>query len=143
MRAMPFLVAFSAFCACSAPPATPPAAPASAASDVPAPSGAPAAPAAPATATSDDMPPSATITGVLGSAEATAYMKVTAVFKNPSSRPCKLRRYTLVWSGGQKEIKLDDFSVPAGESRERTVRVHPEDGDLKTLTMQSARVELP
>src|SRR5262245_51564940 len=141
MRATPLLVAFSAFCACSAPSATPPAAPPSSPSAAPSSAAAPAAPASAAPA--GDAPPSATITGVLGSAEATAYMKVTAVFKNPSSRPCKLRRYTLVWSGGQKEIKLDDFSVPAGESRERTVRVHPEDGDLKTLTMQSARVELP
>ena len=46
-----------------------------------------------------DPAPSAKVTEVLGSAEATAYMKVTAVFTNPSPRPCAIPSYTLVWSG--------------------------------------------
>jgi len=90
-----------------------------------------------------DALPTVKVTEVVGSAEGTAYMKVTAVFTNPSSQPCTIRRYTLVWSGGTKQIELEDFSIPAGSSRQRSVKVHPDDGDLKTLTMQSAHIDLP
>jgi hypothetical protein len=69
-------------------------------------------------------------------------MKVTSIFTNPTSKPCRIPRYTLVWPGGTKQIQLDDFSVPPGESRQRSVRVHPEDGDLKKLTSESARIEV-
>ena len=69
-------------------------------------------------------------------------MKVTVVFENATARPCKLPRYTLHWDGGTKEIPLDDFSIPPGQSRQRSVRVHPEDGDLTKLDMKSARIEV-
>jgi hypothetical protein len=87
--------------------------------------------------------PTAKVTEVAGSKESTAYMKVTAVFSNPGTSPCSIPKYTLIWSGGTKEIKLDDFTIPPGSSRQRSVKVHPDDGDLKTLTMESARIDLP
>ncbi len=69
-------------------------------------------------------------------------MKVTALFTNPTSRPCRIPSYTLVWPGGTKEIRLDDFTVPPGQSMQRSVRVHPDDGDLGKLTAESARIEV-
>jgi hypothetical protein len=51
-------------------------------------------------------------------------------------------RYKLVWGGSSKEIKLEDLSIPAGETRERTLKVHPNDGDIKALSVESAQVEV-
>jgi hypothetical protein len=33
--------------------------------------------------------------------------------------------------------------IPAGETRQRSVKVHPDDGDLTKLSMESARLTLP
>jgi hypothetical protein len=126
---------------------------ASGCASAPPPDGAAAAPEGPgqpvtpvATAAATAQPtaggPTAKVTEVSGSAESTAYMKVTSIFTNPTSKPCRISRYMLVWPGGTKQIQLDDFSVPPGESRQRSVRVHPEDGDLKKLTSESARIEV-
>jgi hypothetical protein len=127
---------------CGAAPSGPPPTP-SDGTPAPAPSaGAAAGSAAASPGAPTSAGPTAKITEVSGSAESTMYMKVTAVFENPTSRACRIPRYTLVWSGGTKEIRVDDFSIPPGESRQRSVRVHPEDGDLKKLTAESARIEL-
>ena len=90
-----------------------------------------------------DAAPSAQITEVAGEPGKTAYMKVTAVFANPGARPCRISRYTLEWPGGTKEIQLDDFVIPAKESRQRSVKVHPDNGDLTKLSKESARMALP
>ena len=90
-----------------------------------------------------DAPPSAKITEVTGEPGKTAHMKVAAVFTNPTSRPCRIARYTLEWPGGTKAIQLDDFVIPAGENRQRSVKVHPTDGDLTKLSTEGARMVLP
>jgi hypothetical protein len=70
------------------------------------------------------------------------YKRATVAFENPSPYACNITSYTLKWEGGKKEITLDAFSVPPGESRQRSVRVHADDGDLGKLLPESAQVEV-
>jgi hypothetical protein len=124
-----------------------PAAPTAVVTSGPAPSAAAASSSTPSSAAESpsepDAVPSAKITEVAGEPGKTAHMKVTAVFTNPGSRPCRIARYTLEWPGGTKEIQLDDFVIPAKETRQRSVKVHPDNGDLTKLSLDSARMALP
>lgn len=63
------------------------------------------------------------------------------VFENPTSGPCRFTSYKLTWGASSKEIKLDGLTIPAGETRERWLKVHAEDGKLDDLTEDKSRVE--
>lgn len=68
--------------------------------------------------------------------------RVKVVFENPTARACAITRYTLTWSAGSKPAQPESFQIPAGESRERWLVVHPNDGDLSALTIDTATLEL-
>jgi hypothetical protein len=68
--------------------------------------------------------------------------KAKVIFSNPTKRACKVLGYTLVWGANKKTIKLGDLTIPAGETRERWIKVAPEDGDINALTPDAAKVEL-
>lgn len=111
----------------SATESTPPAAEASAAAS--------SAPAAPALL-------HASVTEIRVSTESPIYKRAKVVFDNPSSSPCSIKGYALSWPGGSKPAQPEAFSIPAGESRVRWLRVHPNDGDLGSLTADAATVSL-
>ncbi len=128
-RVLPFL-ALSVLAACA--PAPPPAA-------APPPASPPAASPPPAPAAE---PPSARVTAVAPSKEDIMYVRAKVVFSNPGRTPCRIAGYKLSWAGKSKAITLKDLTVPPGETRERWLRVNPDDGDLAALTPESARVEI-
>jgi hypothetical protein len=68
--------------------------------------------------------------------------RARVVFSNPTGRPCRFTGYKLTWPGATKTVKLDGFTVPPGETRERVLKVHPADGDLAKLTPESAQVTI-
>jgi hypothetical protein len=105
-----------------------------------APEPAPATPAA-APAASEPTGPVARITEARGTPGDT--MKVVVIFENPTRSPCAIPTYTLRWPGGTKTIELGDFVIPPGESRQRSVKAHPDDGDLTSLQATTATIELP
>lgn len=130
--------------ACS--PAPPPASPeaagpssagTSAASDPATPASEPPASAAPA-----GGPPSARVVEVGPSKESAPSSRAKVEFKNPGPKPCRFTGYTLSWGSSSKTIKLEGFTIPPGETRERSIKVHPDDGDLSALTVESARIEV-
>ena len=125
---------------CGASPASPasPQAPAQAAAAAPAAS-APEAPPAPAPVVASE-PPSARVTAVAAAKE--GGMKAKIVFTNPSKRACRVTGYKLSWGAARKDIKLETFSVPPGEARERWLKVGADDGDLTALTPEGSRVEV-
>jgi hypothetical protein len=82
------------------------------------------------------------VIAIAPSTESASYARAKLEFKNPTARPCRIPRYKLLWGSSSKEIKLEDFAIPAGEIRERWIKVHPDDGDLGALSPESARVEL-
>jgi hypothetical protein len=89
-----------------------------------------------------DPPPTATILQIKADDSGKApSKKVSIEFKNAGRRTCRYLVYRLVWKDHIKEVDLDKFSIPPGQSRERSLRIHPEDGDLASLTMENARVE--
>ena len=136
-------LALAPVAAACAPPATPPATPgeastAAASSPGAAPAGSPVeASAAPAPA----QPPGARVVAVEPSKESAPYARAKIELSNPGPMPCRFVSYTLSWGASTKEIKLEDVSIPAGQTRERWIKVHPADGDLGALKVESARVE--
>jgi hypothetical protein len=122
-----------ALLACSSTP--PPAAPA------PSPATSPAAP-APIAAPTADEPPSARVTAVAPSKESAPGARAKIIFSNPSKRACRVLGYKLTWAGKSKAITLESLTIPPGETRERWLKVSPDDGDLAALTPESARVDV-
>jgi hypothetical protein len=53
-----------------------------------------------------------------------------------------VRGYKVLWATRSKTVTLDDLTLPPGETRDRWLKVAPEDGDLDALTVEGARVEL-
>ena len=95
-----------------------------------------------APASSESKAASARVIGITPSLESVPYSSVKIVFDNPMHRLCTVKSYTLTWSGGKKTIDDKSFDVPGGEKRQRSLRVHPNDGDLATLTKEAAKVEI-
>jgi len=112
-----------------------PAAPA--ASSPPVPMGEPPPAAAPA-----EERPSARVTAVAGSRDNEANARAKIIFTNPAKRACRVLGYTLVWARNKKRITLQDLTLPPGETRERWIKVNPDDGDIAALTPESGQVEL-
>lgn len=69
-------------------------------------------------------------------------LRAKILFKNPTNGPCRFLSYKLTWGTTSKEIKLDALVIPAGENRERWLKVHPEDGDLNDLTEVKSLVQV-
>jgi hypothetical protein len=129
-----------ALLACSSAP--PPASPETEASSPSGPNAAPAAPASETKAAPAAGPPSARVVAVTPSKESEPFSRAKIEFKNPGPKPCRFIGYKLLWGASSKTIELDGFTIPPGETRERSIRVHPNDGDLGALTVDSARVEV-
>lgn len=108
----------------------------------PPPAAAPApAPAAPPPATAPE-PPSARVIAVEPSKESAQHVRAKIVFSNPSRVPCRVAGYKVTWAGKSKSITLDDLTLPPGETRERWLKVSPDDGDVAALGPESAKVDL-
>jgi hypothetical protein len=76
------------------------------------------------------------------SREGFRYARAKIEFSNPGPRTCRFVRYKILWGSWSKEIKLEDVSIPAGQTRERWIKVDSEHGDISALTVKSARVEV-
>ena len=61
---------------------------------------------------------------------------------NPTKSPCSFSSYTLSWPGGSKTMPLEKFTIDPETSRQRTLILHPNDGDLGALSVQAAQVKL-
>jgi hypothetical protein len=137
MRSLAAILALaSAPLACSAAPppaAAPPPGTEPTAAAAPLPSAAPAAP---------EAPPSARVTAVEPSRESAPGARAKVLFANPSGHPCRFVGYTLSWGSARKVIKLEGFTVPPGETRERWIKVGADDGDLAALTPEGSRVDV-
>ena len=68
--------------------------------------------------------------------------RVRVEFKNDTSRPCKVNGYLVDWPGGKKPAKPEGIIVPPKQSRDRWLRVDKLDGDVNTLTADTAKVTL-
>jgi hypothetical protein len=92
-------------------------------------------PAASAPAPAPGPPPSARVVAVEPG-------RAKVAFANPSGRPCRFVGYTLFWGSARKAIKIEGFTLPPGETRERWIKVGADDGDLAALTPEGSRVEV-
>lgn len=86
--------------------------------------------------------PRARIIDVTLSNESAMFKRVKIVFENPTPTACKFTSYTLVWPGGRKTIEDKAFEVPGGGNRQRSLKVHPNDGDLDRLEVKGAEIEV-
>jgi hypothetical protein len=116
---------------------TPPAAP----SPPPPPASVAASP-PPAPRADGPSAPYATVASIDDSRDSPGFKRVKIVFHNPMHRPCSVTRYVLTWPGGKKPAEPEPFQLAARDARERSLRVHPNDGDLSTLTVDVASVAL-
>ena len=83
------------------------------------------------------------VLGVAVSDKDDHFTRVTVSFENPTAQSCKIPSYVLSWSGGSKQIPLENFTLAPGQKQTRAVRIHKEDGDLTKLTGPDvAHVEL-
>jgi hypothetical protein len=88
----------------------------------------------------------AEVAGITDSTESILYKSVKMLFKNTSGKACEVTSYELEWPGGKKLVNTErssgfrKFIVPAGGSRQRSLRVHPSDGDVSTLDVASAKL---
>jgi hypothetical protein len=86
----------------------------------------------------------AAIRRVVPSLESAMYATVTMSFRNDTARSLTIARYRISWPGGTATIvPSSDMVLGPGESREWSVRIHPDAGDLDALTTGStAHVEV-
>jgi hypothetical protein len=119
-------------CAPAPPPAAPPEA-APAATAPPAPSPAAPEPSAP--------PPSARVVDVVPAKDDTRGVRAKIIFENPGRSACRVLGYKLSWAGKSKAITLQDLTLPPGETRERWLKVSPDDGDIAALTPSSGQID--
>ena len=63
-------------------------------------------------------------------------------FFNPTNQTCDFNGYTLRWGDSSKEMPLENVRIPASNSRQRFLVVHPSDGDIGSLSVESATIEL-
>ena len=86
--------------------------------------------------------PSGRVAAIEPARDGSVSLRAKILFKNPTTRPCRFLSYKLTWGTASKEIKLDSLVIPAGENRERWLKVHPEDGDLSDLTEMKSLVQV-
>lgn len=67
-------------------------------------------------------------------------------FANPTGKACEVTQYELTWPGGRKLVNgersssFKSFIVPGGEVRQRSLRVHPSDGETSSLDVSGAKL---
>lgn len=93
-------------------------------------------------ATGQGGPLSAKLIEVEPAKDASGDMHASITFDNPGSGDCKVTAYTLAWPGGSKTVKVDDFTVHANLTAKRSMKMHPNDGDLAKLTVADGTVTL-
>ena len=71
------------------------------------------------------------------------YKRARILFENPTDKPCRFLGYKLFWGMSSKAITLDGVTIPPRESRDRWIKINPNDGDLSTLSEAAAVKELP
>ncbi len=112
----------------------------------PAPSqAAPQAPEAPEASTAPPTPaakPHAKVLEVLPGKDDPADRRVHIEVFNPTGTPCTMKGYTLSWGTSNKEMPLAGTTIQPGQSRQRFLIVHPRDGEIDTLTVDSAKVDV-
>lgn len=86
--------------------------------------------------------PRAKIVEIAASNESVMYYRVRISFDNPTPSSCRFTSYTLVWPGGRKTIEEKPFEIPPGGHRQRTLKVHPNDGDLAKLKVDGSEIEV-
>jgi hypothetical protein len=78
--------------------------------------------------------------------ESAPYKSVKMRFVNPSGKACEVTQYELTWPGGRKLVNgersssFKTFMVPGGEVRQRSLRVHPSDGETSSLAVEGAKL---
>lgn len=100
------------------------------------------APAPAAVPVAPEEPPSAQVVAVEPGKESALDLRAKIVFTNPTKHACRVQSYKLAWPGSSKVVKVDGLSIPAGETRERWLKLHPNDGELAKVTPADTRVEL-
>jgi hypothetical protein len=86
--------------------------------------------------------PTGKVLAVTPKSDATPYARVRLMFENPTPSTCRFTSYTLNWPGGKKTIEEKPFDIPPAGRRRRTLRVHPDDGDLSTLTPSKTLIDI-
>lgn len=129
LLALPFWLAA---CAASPPP------------EPPSPAGPAAAPSASSTAPppAAERPPAGRVGAVDASKDAVMSLRVKIVFENPTKKPCRITGYRLTVGAWKKDVTLDGFDLPPGETRERWLRVNPEDRAPLDPPLVSGQVDL-
>lgn len=85
-------------------------------------------------AAAPEVPVGARATARAPSRESAPYTRIKVVFDNPSARPCTFSGYTLRWGQGRKKtLSVEPFTIPAGETRERWVKMDPSDAGYDEL----------
>jgi hypothetical protein len=124
--------------ACGGPPTEPEAPTAPAPGEVASPEGPEESAAPPAPAAK----PHAKVLEVLPGRDDPADRRVHIEVFNPTSAPCTMKGYTLTWGSSSKEMPLSDATIQPGQSRQRFLIVHPRDGEIETLTAETATVDV-
>jgi len=63
-------------------------------------------------------------------------------FFNPTNKSCRFEGYKMRWGESEKQMPLGNVRIPARNSRQRFLLLHPYDGDLESLTAEDATIEL-
>lgn len=110
----------------------------------PAPRAEPSTAAAPPAAAPPAAPqkPSARVGAVEDSKTSVVYKRVKIVFENPTKAPCRITGYRLEVGAWHKDVKLDGLTLPAGETRDRWLKVHPDDNAPADPPLTSGQVTI-
>jgi len=63
-------------------------------------------------------------------------------FTNPTKRPCRLSGYTLTWGGKHKTVTVKEVTIPAGETRDRWIKLDADEADAAQLPIENVGVKL-
>jgi hypothetical protein len=88
-----------------------------------------------------DEPPSARVMSVAAPSAKSPSARVKLLFSNPTKRACRVVSYKLAWGDKSKTITLQDLTLPAGETRERWIKIDPDEADVTTLTTEVLKAE--
>jgi hypothetical protein len=86
--------------------------------------------------------PYATLLDIKPGKDDPADRRAQVEFFNPTNQSCDFKGYTLRWGDSSKEMPLDNVKIAAGNSRQRFLVVHPSDGDIESLSVEGATIEL-
>lgn len=86
--------------------------------------------------------PSARVGSVEDSKDSVMNKRVKIIFENPTKTPCRITSYRLDVGAWHKDIKLDGLTIPPGETRDRWLRINPEDGAPADPPLSSGSVTI-